>query len=143
MLRVSGSFVILIGPAFFYTLGLGLLATVVAVLGSVGWTVAKDRIERARCRNWPTVPAIVDLVSVADFKPDGAVFLKPGAYNTFHRATLTYTYYYPDEQMGDYSRDFGSKENAEAWANSYKGETVKVHVDPNDPTFSVLRDEDL
>jgi hypothetical protein len=45
--------------------------------------------------------------------------------------------------MGDYSRRFGKKEDAEAWANSYKGETVKVHVDPRDPTRSVLREEDL
>ncbi len=43
--------------------------------------------------------------------------------------------------MGDYSRQFGNKEDAESWANSYKGETVKVHVDSRDPTRSVLREE--
>jgi len=42
-----------------------------------------------------------------------------------------------------YSRSFGKKEDAEAWAASYKGEAVKVHVDPRDPTRSVLREEDL
>jgi hypothetical protein len=45
--------------------------------------------------------------------------------------------------MGDYSRRFGNEDDAKAWANSYKGETVKVHVDPNDRTRSVLREEDL
>jgi len=45
--------------------------------------------------------------------------------------------------MGDYSRDFGNEDDAKAWANSYKGETVKAHVDPRDPARSVLRKEDL
>jgi hypothetical protein len=63
--------------------------------------------------------------------------------SSYYKATLTYVYRYPEEQMGDYSRRFGKKEDAEAWANSYKGETVKVHVDPRDPTRSVLREEDL
>lgn len=65
------------------------------------------------------------------------------SYDPYYKATLTYIYHYPEEQMGDCSREFGSKEYAESWANSYKGETVKVHVDPRDPTRSVLREEDL
>jgi hypothetical protein len=45
-------------------------------------------------------------------------------------------------QMGDYSRDFAI-DDAKAWANSYKGETIKVHVDPRAPIRSVLRKENL
>ena len=128
-----------VGPATLYTIILGLLATAVAVLVAGGWVIAKERIKRTRSSNWPIVPAVVSIVSVAYYPADG-ISKADGYYN----ATLTYTYHYPDEQMGDYSRSFaGNKENAEAWANSYKGETIKVHVDPRDPTRSMLREEDL
>ncbi len=65
------------------------------------------------------------------------------SYDPYYRATLTYIYNNPEQQMGDYSRDFGKREDAESWANSYKGEAIKIHVDPRDPTRSVLREEDL
>jgi uncharacterized protein (DUF1015 family) len=60
-------------------------------------------------------------------------------------ATLTYSYRNPDLQMGDYVRLFDSDEeaDAQAWAASYKGTTVKIHIDPSDPKRSVLRKEDL
>jgi hypothetical protein len=45
--------------------------------------------------------------------------------------------------MGDYSRDFANEDDAQAWANYYKGETVKVHADPRDPTRSELQKGDL
>jgi hypothetical protein len=35
------------------------------------------------------------------------------------------------------------EEDAHDWTASCKGRTVKVHVDPRDPTHSVLREEDL
>ncbi len=115
------------------------------VVGAICWVIAREWIGRTRCRNWPTVSAVVDLVSVAYCEPDGSPILhfKASSYNPYYQATLTYIYHNPEEQMGDYSRSFGKKEDAEAWANSYKGETVKVYVDPRDPTRSMLREEDL
>ena len=96
-----------------------------------------------RGRNWPTVSAVIDIVSVS-LEDDSFIPAQKASFDQpYYKATLTYIYHYPEAQMGDYSRDFGSKEDAEAWANSYKGETVKVHVDPRDPTRSVLREEDL
>jgi hypothetical protein len=134
-----------VGSDPFYVFILVMLATVAAVLVAICWVMVKDWLERTRCRNWPTVSAVVDIVSVAYCEPDGSpiLYFKASSYNPYYKATLTYVYRYPEEQMGDYSRDFAKKEDAEAWANSYKGETVKVHVDPRDPTRSVLREEDL
>jgi hypothetical protein len=128
----------------FVLLFLFLLGTVGAVLVAVCWTKFTDWVERTRCRNWPKVPAVIDLVSVAFIEDDSLIPAQKASFvDSCYKATLTYIYHYPEEQMGDYSRDFGDKEDAEAWANSYKGETVKVHVDPRDPTRSILREEDL
>jgi hypothetical protein len=141
ILMLSGT----VGPVAVYTFLLVMLATVVGVFVVVGWVNAKEWRERSRSRGWPTVTAVVDIVSVAYCEPGGSpiLYLKAGSYNRYYRATLTYTYKNPERQMGDYSRDFGKKEDAESWANSYKGETVKVRVDPDDPACSVLREEDL
>jgi hypothetical protein len=102
----------------------------------------KKWIKRTRGRNWPTVSATIDIVSVA-FIPDETPSMKAYPNFSYYLATLTYTYNNPEQQMGEYSRRFGNEDDAKAWANSYKGETVTVHVDPRDPTRSVLREEDL
>jgi hypothetical protein len=112
-----------------------LLVVGTGLLVSICWQLMDDWIKRIRGRKWPTVSAVIDIVSVADATDDARF--------PSYQATLTYIYQYPEQQMGDYSRSFGDKDEAEAWANSYKGETVKVHVDPRDPTRSVLREEDL
>lgn len=124
-----------IGPETIYTFILVMLVAAVAVLLSICRVIVGDRIERIRVRNWPTVSANVDIVSVAD-DTDDARFPS-------YLATLTYVYRNPEEQMGDYTRTFGNEDEANAWANSYKGETVKVRVDPRDLARSVLREEDL
>jgi len=124
-----------IGPLTIYTFIFCMLAAGILVLVSVLQIMVRKRIERTRSRKWPTTSATVNLVSIADVTDNASV--------PSYRATLTYVYRNPEEQMGDYSRDFGSKDEANAWANSYKGETVKVYVNPRDPTRSFLWEEDL
>jgi uncharacterized protein DUF3592 len=114
------------------------------LLGAICWGAIQDWFEHVHGRNWPTVDAVIDIVSVAFIPDDSLIPPSQASLDLSHyKATLTYTYHNPDEQMGDYSRDFGNEDDAKAWANSYKGETVKVHVDPRDPARSVLREEDL
>jgi hypothetical protein len=120
---------------FFLIVGAGLLV-------SICWQLIDDWYKRAHGRNWPTVQAVIDIVSVtvveSKLPSSMAVHNWPS-----YQATLTYSYGNPEQQTGDYKRSFGNEEDAKDWANSYKGETVKVHVDPRDPTRSVLREEDL
>jgi hypothetical protein len=99
-------------------------------------------IKRTRGRNWPTVSAVIDVISVTLVEGNSISSLAIRD-NPYYVATLTYTYHNPELQMGDYKRRFGNEDDAKAWANSYKGETVTIHVDPRDPTRSVLREEDL
>ncbi len=100
-------------------------------------------IKRTRGRNWPTISAVIDIVSVAFIPDDSIPSPSVPTDSSGYLATLTYVYRNPELQMGDYSRRFAKEDDARAWANSYKGETIKVHVDPRDPTRSVLREEDL
>jgi hypothetical protein len=118
------------------------LAAGAVMLVGICWQLLDKWIERTRGRNWPTVSAAVDVVSVA-FCEDNTPPLKADLNFPYYLATLTYFYRNPEQQTGDYSRRFGDKDEAQAWANSYKGSTFMVHVDPRDPTRSVLREEDL
>jgi len=118
------------------------LAAGAAMLVGICWQLLDNWVRRTRGRKWPTVSAVVDVVSVAFFE-DNPIGFNASIDFSYYLATLTYVYQYPEQQMGDYKRRFGNEDDAKAWANSYKGETVKVHVDPRDPTHSVLREEDL
>ena len=114
----------------------------VGLLVSICWQILDNWKKRTHGRNWPTVSAVIDAVGVSvvesKLPSSGAVHNWPS-----YLATLTYSYHNPEEQRGDYKRSFGNEDEAKAWANSYEGETVKVHVDPRDPTRSVLGEEDL
>jgi len=108
------------------------------------WDLIDSLIKRFYGRKWPTIQAVIDIVSVAYCEDDSPIPApKASLDHPYYLATLTYIYNNPEQQMGDYKRRFGNEKDAKDWANSYKGETVKVHVDPHDPTRSVLREEDL
>ncbi len=130
------------GPLTGFEIILFLLVAGAIMLGAISWAIFGDWVERTRGRDWPTVSAVIDVVSVAFIESDMPGMIA-ATNQPYYKATLTYSYRNPEEQMGDYSRDFANEDDAKAWANSYKGETVKVHVDPRDPTRSVLREEDL
>ncbi len=110
----------------------------VAILWELYWQFLAQWLNGVRGRNWPAVSAVIDLTGVqkrvlSTGKGDIVTFV----------ALLTYVYSNPDLQTGDFDKSFDVEEEAQAWANSYKGCTVTVHVDPRDPSRSVLRQEDL
>jgi hypothetical protein len=116
-----------------------LLAIVVISLAASYWRFFAQRLRGIRGRDWTSISALIDVVTVVVQK-------EPSRYGEVivgYLATLTYFYRNPDLQMGEYSRMFNDNEGAQAWAASYKGRTVNVHVDPRDPSNSVLRKEEL
>jgi hypothetical protein len=109
---------------------------------SICWQLIDDWYKRVHGRNWPTISAVIDVVSVTTVEDNTPSSLAVH-FGPYYLAKLTYSYRSPGKQMGEYSRRFGNEGDAKAWANSYKGETVKAHVDPHDPTRSVVLEEDL
>jgi len=130
------------GPVTRFEIILILLFGGAVMVVGICWQLLDNWKKRTSGRNWPTVSAVIDIVSVA-FIEDDIPSPKANLDDSYYLTTLTYFYGNPEQQTGDYSRRFGKKDDAEAWANSYKGSTVVVHVDPRDPTRSVLRKEDL
>lgn len=130
------------GPVTGFEIVLLLGAAGAVMLVAALWQIVVNWIQRNRGRNWPTVSAVIDIASVT-FVKDDFLPLKADANIPYYLATLTYTYRNPELQMGEYSRRFGDEDEARSWADSYKGSTITVHVDPLDPTRSVLRREDL
>jgi hypothetical protein len=117
---------------------IGLVVVIVSAWAS-SWQFWVQRLKGIRGRNWPTVSAVIDLVSVQKRVESGG---KGGPIITWV-VLLTYAYRNPDLQTGDYDKSFNDEGEANDWADSYKGCTVMVHVDPRDPANSVLRKEGL
>jgi hypothetical protein len=79
-----------------------------ALLVGICWDVLDWWIKRTRGRNWPTVSAVIDVVSVTRVESIGLNSM--GSHNwPYYRATLTYLYSNPDRQTGDYKRRFGKR----------------------------------
>lgn len=114
-------------------------------VGVNGWPNFVKWWEEKGARDWPLVPAVIELVTTASWEKDeplaGGGPPTPTTYE--HKALLTYSYRNPEPQSGDYSRSFGSEDDAKDWADSCKGLKVMVRVDPRDPANSVLRAEDI
>jgi hypothetical protein len=103
------------------------------------WRFVVQWLDGIRGRDWAMTSATVDVVSVVVQTSRG----RYGDVVVGYLATLTYFYRNPELQMGEYSRMFDKEEDAQTWAALYKGRSVVVHVDPRDPTRSVLRKEEL
>jgi Protein of unknown function (DUF3592) len=117
---------------------------IVVGMGVVGacassWQFWVQRAKGIRGRNWPTVSAVIDIASVQKRVESGG----KGPPIITWVVLLTYVYRNPELQTGDYDKECYSEDEARAWAESVKGSTVMVHVDPKDPANSVLRAEDL
>jgi hypothetical protein len=120
--------------------GISLFLTI--LIGSFAtryWRFFVQWLDGIRGRDWLTVSAIIDVVSVTKQTEQG----RGGERIIGYLATLTFFYRNPELQMGEFSRMFDGEDEAHAWTASYKGRTVMVHVDPCDPTHSVLRKEEL
>jgi hypothetical protein len=114
------------------------------IIGSISfayqrWGLFTQWLTGISGRDWPQVSAVVDVVTVVRQMEQTHDTERTIGY----LATLTYFYHNPDLQIGEYSRMIDDEPEAQSWADSYKGNTVKVHVDPRDPSRSVLREEDL
>lgn len=115
------------------------LAFVAFTFAARYWRFFVQWLGGVRGRDWTAISAVIDVVSVVVQTEQG----RYGDYVVGYLATLTYFYRNPELQMGEYSRMFDKESDAQAWAASYKGRNVMVHVDPRDPAHSVLRKEEL
>lgn len=130
------------GPLTRFKAILILLAAGTIILVGICWGAVEELVKRFHGRNWPIASAVIGTVNVTLVESRLPSSLAVHNWPSY-LATLTYIYHNPEEQAGEYKRSFGNEDDAKAWANSYKGETVKVHVDPRNPSRSVLREEDL
>jgi Protein of unknown function (DUF3592) len=103
------------------------------------WKFITQWLNGKQGRDWPTVNAVIDVVSVVVQTEQS----RYGERIIGYQATLTYFYRNPELQMGDFCRMFDTEGEATEWANSCKGRNVLVHVSPSDPAKSALIEADL
>ena len=122
-----------------WTVLLGIAIATAAKFCSDTWPDVLRWLQERKSQNWPLISGVIDIVAVAKEVEGGG----KGPPIVTYMALLTYSYRNPDLQTGDYNRAFASEEEAREWTETMKGRTVNVHVDPRDPTRSVLRTEDI
>lgn len=115
------------------------LAILAVGLASRYWRFFVQWLNGIRGRDWTMVSAVIDIVTVVE-QTERARY---GERIIGYLGTLTYFYRNPELQTGDYCRMFDTEAEAQSWTASYKGRTVMVHVDPRDPSRSVLRPEEI
>lgn len=116
-------------------LAISVAAVVMIALAQQWWKMRRERARKKAALNWPTVTATIEVPAVVRHAA------AEGKYPTV--AALTYFYRNPELQMGEYRRSFPTMEQAKAWAVQFKGRAVPVHVNPSDPTDSVLLESDV
>jgi hypothetical protein len=94
----------------------------------------QKQVKTRTVRDWLSVSASIDVVSVAERRDDK---------KHYYAAVLTYFYRRPDLQIGEYEREFPTKAAAQQWVKQFKGRSVMVHVNPQNPADSFLLDSDL
>lgn len=97
------------------------------------------RLTSGPVKEWPTSTASIDVVSVAEQIFEG----RYGNETTGYTASLTYFYRNPELQIGEYQRNFPLKAAAQMWADGFKNKQVVIHVNPKNPTDSMILDVDL
>jgi hypothetical protein len=127
------------GAGWFFVLGyVGFIGVILSSVIAIYWHLVVQRVRGIGGHNWPTIRATIDDFTVVEDEIPGR-----GRSVPIYLVTLQYVFHNPEIQVGDYSREFEERGDALAWANSFKGCTVMVHVNPKDPTKSVLRKEEL
>lgn len=108
---------------------------VVAGFFAPRWHRIRRFVLSGSARNWPTVPASIDVVSIVEheIREKGVLFV----------ATLTYFYRNPELQIGEYERAFSLKSAAESWVEQFKLRQAMVHVNPRRPDQSALLDDEI
>jgi hypothetical protein len=87
-----------------------LLVVGAGLLVSICWDTVNGLIRRIHGRNWPTVSAVIEIVSVAFIDDDSLIPpSRPAFDNSHYKATLTYTYSNPRAADGRLQPGFWKK----------------------------------
>jgi len=121
----------------------GLVLPLLIVATPLAYRTTKTAVRRwgtGPARAWPTISAVIEVVSVSQQIREGGY---GSVETTGYLATLTYFYRNPDLQVGEYTRSFPLEAAAKRWAEGYKNRNILVHINPKDAGDSVLMKDDL